>query len=80
MPEESGTSAGSGWTEKEIIASVDSWVSMYKMQQAGSSFVKAEWKDPIAEVKSIIFCSTSKPRDCNLPIFSFDLSISITCF
>ena len=39
MSDEPGTIAGSGWTEQEIIASVDSWISMYQMQQAGSSFV-----------------------------------------
>jgi 5-methylcytosine-specific restriction enzyme A len=42
MTEEPGTVAGSGWTEKEIFASVDTWVRMYKMQQSGSPFVKAK--------------------------------------
>ena len=42
MSEEPGTAAGSGWTEQEIIASVDAWVRMHKMQQSGSTFVKAE--------------------------------------
>ena len=42
MTEEPGTVAGSVWTEQEIIASVDAWVRMHKMQKAGSPFVKAE--------------------------------------
>jgi 5-methylcytosine-specific restriction enzyme A len=42
MTEEPGTVAGSGWTEQEIIASVDAWVRMHKMQQAGTPFVKEE--------------------------------------
>ena len=42
MREEPNTVAGSGWTEQEIIASVDAWVRMYKMQQSGTPFVKEE--------------------------------------
>ena len=37
-----GTAAGSAWTEDEIISSVDAWVRMYKLQQEGSKFVKAD--------------------------------------
>ena len=40
--EEPSVVAGSGWSEQEIIASVDALVRMPKMQQSGSPFVKAE--------------------------------------
>ena len=39
---EPGSSAGTLWTKEEIVASVDAWVQMYKMQSAGMEFVKAD--------------------------------------